>query len=84
MLKIFNLTFYVGIFTSVFSGAGLTLGIIDQNMAALYGVLGIIGTSIGYAGKYYLNRKLQMENGQYYKQMKARAEKREEKKKKRS
>ncbi len=81
MFKFYNLIFYLGIFTSIFSGVGLKLGFVDQNTAAMYGILGILGTGLGYAGKYYFNRKMQVENVQYYKQMKSIAEKRKAKQK---
>ena len=70
MEKFYNLIFYLGIFTSVYSGVGAKMGFLDQNTAALYGILGLIGTGLGYAGKYYFKRKRQVETGQYYKKKK--------------
>lgn len=83
MATFFNVIFYMGIFTSISSGVGVKLAFFDQTMAAMYGLMGLVGTGIGYAGRHYFRRKAQVENGQYQKEMAARLRKREEKRRKR-
>ncbi|MBN2259428.1 MAG: hypothetical protein JW702_02725 [Clostridiales bacterium] len=61
MYKFYSLIFYMGILTSIYSGVGLKFGLLDEMMAGLYGILGLIGTGMGFAGRNYLYKKAQME-----------------------
>ncbi|MEA3424229.1 MAG: hypothetical protein U9Q80_10615 [Bacillota bacterium] len=60
MYKFYSFIFYMGILTSLYSGIGLKFGMIDENLAGLYGILGIIGTGMGFAGRHYLYKKQQL------------------------
>ena len=61
MFKFFSFIFYMGILTSLYSGIGLKFGLIDETLAGLYGILGILGTGMGFAGRHYLYKKQQLD-----------------------
>lgn len=63
MFKFYSMIFYLGIFTSIYGGVGLKLGFVESNLASLFAVMGLIGTGMGYAGRYYFIRKNQIEKG---------------------
>lgn len=63
MFKFYSTIFYLGIFTSIYGGVGMKLGFVESDLASLFAILGLIGTGMGYAGRYYFIRKYQIENG---------------------
>lgn len=72
MLKFYTMIFYMGILTSVFSGVGMKFNMLDPNTAGAYGLLGLFGTGLGYAGRHYLIRKKMIESGSYRARKKSR------------
>jgi hypothetical protein len=61
MSTFFSLIFYLGIFTSIYGGVGLKFGFVTQEIAALYGIMGLLGTGIGYAGRHYFIKMRRIE-----------------------
>ena len=59
----------MGILTSLYSGIGLRFALLDENVAALYGLLGLLGTGMGFAGRHYFFKKRQFE-AKYKKKLK--------------
>jgi len=61
MYKFYSFIFFAGIATSLYSGIGLKFGFLDETVAGLYGILGLLGTGMGFAGRNYIYKKQQLD-----------------------
>ncbi|OPL09502.1 MAG: hypothetical protein AVO33_06825 [delta proteobacterium ML8_F1] len=61
MYKFYSFIFYAGIATSLYSGIGLKFGLLEETVAGLYGILGLVGTGLGFAGRNYIYKKQELE-----------------------